>query len=107
LIESRVAFTVTDSKVIERLIEDDNVGINHMVLTTGDALPIHNANSNVYMIVARGAVSLELDDQEKNTYEHGSILLIPYKTKMHVFNEGTDPVELFVVKAPSPRHMKE
>jgi hypothetical protein len=29
-------------------------------------------------------------------------LEIPYGTKMDVFNDGVDTVELFVVKAPTP-----
>ena len=105
MIEKRFEFTLTDGKVIEKVVEDDNVGINHMVLRNGEALPVHNANSNVYMIVVRGEISLSLDDQDTHTWPAGSILCIPYKTKMHVFNAGDDPVELFVVKSPSPLHM--
>jgi len=106
MVEKNHPFTVTDSKIIEKLIEDDHVAVNHMVLLTGDALPEHFANSNVTMIVVRGTVTLKLDDQEPHEYPKGSILSIPFRTKMNVSNQGEGAVELFVVKAPSPRMMQ-
>lgn len=107
MVEKQHIYTVTDSKIIERLIEDDNVGINHMVLTKGDSLPEHYSNSNVYMIVSRGKVTLGLNDQKPASYQMGSILEIPYKTKMNVSNIDEGILELFVIKAPSPRQMKD
>lgn len=82
--EQQVKYTVSNEKVIERLIEDDNLGINHMILKKTEALPEHYSNSNVYMTVVRGEVTLRLDDQEPHAYPSGSIILIPYKTKMNV-----------------------
>lgn len=106
MVEKQVLYTLSQEKVIERLIEDDHVGINHMILRRYEALPEHHANSKVYMIVARGEVTLALDDQEPHAYPAGSIVLIPFQTKMNVSNQKADALELFVVKAPSPRHMK-
>jgi quercetin dioxygenase-like cupin family protein len=105
MIEKIFTFTITDDKHIERILEDDELGINHMVLPKGEALPLHQANSNVYMFVIRGVVSLCLDDQKKNNYPAGHILVIPHKTRMNVFNEKEETVEIFVVKSPSPRNM--
>ncbi len=106
MVERNHPFTRTDAKTIERLIEDDHVGINHMVLGKGDALPEHFANSNVYIIVVRGAVQRVLDDHEAKSYPAGSILSIPFRTKMNVSNVGDAVLEFFVVKAPSPRSMQ-
>lgn len=105
MVEKNYAYTQTDSKVIEKVIEDDHVAINHMILRQTEALPLHNANSNVYMIVARGEVTLKLDDAEAHTWPTGSILAIPFKTLMDVSNQAADVLELFVVKAPSPKMM--
>jgi quercetin dioxygenase-like cupin family protein len=105
MVENKFEFTKTDTKLIERIIEDDNVGINHMVLPKGDALPEHYSNSNVYMIVVRGQVSLKLDDQDEHVYPSGSIITIPFKTKMNAYNQLDEILEFFVVKAPSPKHM--
>jgi quercetin dioxygenase-like cupin family protein len=105
MIETKYAFTLTDSKHIERILEDDNVGINHMVLPKGEALPEHYSNSNVYMIVVRGQITLQLNEEKPNSHPAGSILNIPFKTKMNVYNDQDEITEIFVVKAPSPRMM--
>ena len=107
MVEKKYGYMVTDEKVIEKIIEDNNVGINHMILRKGEALPQHYSNSNVYMVVVRGTVSLEIDDEKENSYPKGSMLTIPYKTKMDVSNREDETLELFVIKAPSPRVMKD
>lgn len=105
MLEKQLNFTKTDTKIIEKIIEDDNVGINHMVLGKSDALPEHYSNSNVYMIIVRGQVSLKLNEQEEHIYPSGSIINIPFKTKMNVYNQFDEILEFFVVKAPSPKNM--
>lgn len=107
MIEKHYVFTPSERKLIERVLEDDNVGINHMVLLQGEALPEHHSNSHVYMIVCRGTVSLQLGEQERHSYPAGNIVNIPFKTKMNVSNQHPDALELFVIKSPSPRTMKD
>ncbi len=72
-----------------------------MVLNKTEALPVHEANSHVQMIVARGTLSISLAEQDTHVYEAGSILNIPFGTKMFVRNEHEPVLELFVVKAPT------
>jgi len=107
VIEKQFKFQQVNTKQIEKIIDDDHVNINHMVLTKGDALPEHYSNSNVYMIVTRGSITLRLDEQEEHTYPSGSILNIPYKKKMNISNQHDEILEFFVVKAPSPRFYNE
>jgi quercetin dioxygenase-like cupin family protein len=107
MIEKLYNFTRTDEKTIERIIEDDHAAINHMVLPQGAALPEHHANSNVYMIVVRGEITLRLDAQEPHAYVAGSILVIPHRTKMNVSNQRQEAAEIFVVKAPGPKNMDQ
>ncbi len=106
MIETSYSFAQTDQKTIERIIDSDHVAINHIVLPGGDALPEHHANSNVYMVVVRGKLTLRLEGQEEHTYPAGSIVAIPYRTKMHPLNRGEEVLEFFVVKAPGPRTME-
>lgn len=103
MIESKFSYTFAEQKLIERVIEDDHTAINHIVLGKGDALPEHYSNSNVYMVVIRGNITLELGDQEKHTYPAGNIISIPYNVKMNISNSDEDMLEFFVVKAPSPK----
>ena len=106
MIETQFNYSLSNEKVIEKITEDDNLAINHMVLRKSEALPEHYSNSNVYMIVLRGQVTLRLDEQDERSYPAGSIINIPYKTKMNVYNQHDEVMEILVVKAPSPRHMK-
>lgn len=106
MLEKRFNFEKTDGKIIEKIVADENVNINHMVLPKGEALPEHYSNSNVYMLVIRGNITLHLDDQDDHTYPTGSIINIPNNTKMNVFNDTCDLAEIFVIKAPAPSSMK-
>ena len=96
-----------NEKKIEKMIDDDNVLINHMVLPKNAGMPEHFTNSNVYMIIARGKMTLQLNDQDPHLYEHGQIINIPYNTKMNLNNLAEDVLEFFVIKAPNPANYQE
>lgn len=106
MIEKNYKYQVIDEKIIERIVDDENIHLNHMVLTKGTGLPEHFSNSNVYMIIVRGTMSIKLDDQDYNIYAVGDILNIPYNTKMNVENHHDEVLEFFVVKAPNPKDYK-
>ncbi len=105
-IEKSYLFAKTDVKVVERIIDDEHAAINHMVLAKHDFLPEHFSNSNVYMIVVRGTLSLQLGDQQPHAYPSGSIVAIPYNIRMNVSNQDEPVLEFFVIKAPSPKNYK-
>ena len=107
MLENIFKFATGDEKLIEKIVEDDPVLINHMILPKGEGLPEHNSNSNVYMIIIKGNMTLKLNDQEPHGYTTGQIINIPYKTKMNVNNFDDPVLEFFVVKAPNPKHYKE
>ena len=102
MIEKTYSLAKGDEKVIERVVIDENINYNHMILPKDDHLPHHSSNSNVYMTVVRGTVSLGLDDQEPHLYKAGTIIYIPQGIKMDVLNGGNNTLELFVVKSPAP-----
>ncbi len=89
--------------MIEKILDDDVVMINHMILNQGDRMPEHDSNSNVYMMVIRGAVTLQLAEKQAAEYACGSIINIPGGIRMNISNEREEQLEFFVVKAPSPR----
>ena len=107
MLEEKLSYSITENKTIEKIILDDNVNINHMILPKGEGLPEHFSNSNVYMIVTKGTVSLQLGTQENHDYPSGSIIIIPYNTKMNVLNLNNETTELFVIKAPAPHKYQE
>ncbi len=105
MVEKLYNFTLENGqKLIERIISDENADINHVVLPNGDALPEHYSNSHVYLIVVKGAITLELNDEQPHCYPAGSIVNIPYQTKMNVSNKHDKVLEFFIIKAPSPKN---
>jgi len=102
MIEKVFELSQNDEKAIERVVFDENVHYLHMVFNKDEGLPEHFANSNVYMTVLRGILSIGLGEQDYNEYGKGTLLKIPFKTKMNVRNFHDETLELIVVKAPAP-----
>lgn len=105
--ETLYHFNASEEKLIEKIIDTDEVMINHMIFNTGEGLPAHLSNSNVYMMVIRGTLSLQLGEQPEKKYPVGSLVAIPYQLMMNVGNKDEEQLEIFVIKAPHPRHMKD
>ncbi len=91
-----------DDKTIEKVVMDENLHYMHMILNKGEGLPEHFSNSNVYMAVLRGTLTIGLAGQEDHVYPKGALLKIPIDTRMNVRNLGDEVLELTVVKAPAP-----
>lgn len=103
MIEKVFKLSTSDDKAIEKVIFDENVHYIHMVFNKDEGLPEHFSNSNVYMTVIRGKLSIGLDEQAVNEYTAGTLLKIPVNTKMNVGNHHQEVLELIVVKAPAPK----
>lgn len=102
MVEQEFKLSRGNEKAVERVIFDENIHYLHMVFNKGEGLPKHFSNSNVYMTVVRGKLSIGLDDQDIHEYEAGTLLKIPFNTKMNVNNLHDDTLELIIVKAPAP-----
>lgn len=102
MVEKVYNMTYSDKRTVEMLISDENVHYLHMIFNKGEGLPEHFSNSNVYMTVLKGILSIALNEQIIHEYEQGSVLKIPFKTKMNVGNKHDEILELIVVKAPAP-----
>lgn len=107
MIEKVFNYSTDDNKAVEKIIMDDHLNYIHMVFNKDEGLPEHLSNSNVYMTVLRGTLSIKLDEQEINEYKKGDILQIPYGIKMNVKNLHDTTLELIVVKSPAPKNYKE
>lgn len=98
-------FVETDDRIIERIVDDENLVINHIVLPRGEGVPAHDANSNAYLVILRGLITLDLEG-EVQEWAAGSIVSIAFGTRMKISNDQEDTAEFFVVKAPNPREMR-
>jgi len=103
MIEQTFKMTLGNEKTVEKMIFDENLHYLHMIFNQGEGMPEHYSNSTVYMTVLRGKLSIQLDEQENHEYDAGTILKIPYKTKMNVGNKHQDTLEIIVVKSPAPK----
>ena len=103
MIEQIFKLSRGNEKAVEKVIFDENLHYLHMVFNKGEGLPENFSNSNVYMTVVRGKLSIGLNDQDVHEYEGGTLLKIPFKTKMNVKNLHDETLELIVVKAPAPK----
>ncbi len=103
MVEQVFALSRGNEKAVEKVVFDENVHYLHMVFNKNEGLPEHFSNSNVYMTVVRGKLSISLDEQDVHEYEAGTLLKIPFQTKMNVGNKHDETLELVVVKAPAPK----
>ncbi len=103
MIEQIFELAKGNEKAVEKVVFDENVHYLHMVFNKDEGLPEHFSNSNVYMTVIRGMLSIGLNDQDIHEYEAGTLLKIPFQTKMNVKNLHNETLELIVVKAPAPK----
>ena len=103
MVEQIFKLSVGDEKAVEKVIFDENIHYLHMVFNKDEGLPEHFSNSNVYMTVIRGKLSIGLNEQEVHEYEARTLLKIPFQTKMNVKNLHNETLELIVVKAPASK----
>ncbi|NLB61984.1 MAG: hypothetical protein GX802_06185 [Clostridiales bacterium] len=103
MIEQVFTMSTNNDKVMEKVLFDENIHYLHMVFNKNEGTPEHFTNGNVYMTVVRGTLSLTLADQEAHVYPRGTLLTIPFKTKMIAENKHDEVLELIVVKAPAPK----
>jgi mannose-6-phosphate isomerase-like protein (cupin superfamily) len=104
MIETVFTLAKSNERTAEKVIQDDNLDYIHMLFNKDEGLPLHYSNSNVYMTVLRGNLSIALDDQKMHVYPGGTLLKIPYKTKMNVQNLHDEKLELLVIKVPAPKN---
>ena len=103
MVEKVFTLSTGNDKIVEKVIMDENLHYMHMVFNKDEGLPEHFTNSNVYMTVVRGILSIALGEQEIHEYNAGSVLKIPFQTKMNVKNLHSETLELIIVKAPAPK----
>jgi hypothetical protein len=60
MLEQIYRFSRGNERAIEKVILDENLHYLHMVLNQGERLPEHFTNSNVYMTIVRGLLSIRL-----------------------------------------------
>lgn len=94
-------FTSSQEKVIEQIVNTDEVQINHIILPSEEKVPEHYTNSNVHLLIVRGKMTLTVEG-EPGHYPQGSIIGLPYHVRMLIENREKEDLEFFVIKTPHP-----
>jgi mannose-6-phosphate isomerase-like protein (cupin superfamily) len=102
----RFSFSTRDESIRERVVDRPdrwNVLIAHVVLPSGEAVLAHPTDSEAFVTVVRGTLSMALDGVAESQHPRGSVLYLPKGTSMAPRNEGSEVLEFFVVKTPHPQ----
>ena len=65
MIEKLFKYSLTDKDLFENVISDDNLKLNHVVIESGKVFPRHKTDAQVYIIILKGELSIEIGDQEE------------------------------------------
>ncbi len=93
-----ISLTASAVKKIERIVEDPQFHLVHMVFNTDEGLPIHPAHANLYMTVLSGTLSIQLNEDPLLIVRAKSVVKVPFGTVMNVRNLHPEQLELLVIK---------
>jgi quercetin dioxygenase-like cupin family protein len=106
MVEKIYPYAVTDEKTVEIFLNDDNCSIGHVILKPGDELQEHSTDSNVYLLVVRGELTVTLNTVESKAFDRGAVVNVPYGTVMGMKNSSANVMELFAFKSPNPSNYR-
>ena len=98
MIESIIPITAGKEDIFENLIKKDSLTINHVVVPPGKIFPAHMTESEVYIIITTGTLTVNLNSQPDHSYCKNNMVSIPKGVMSGISNEGDVPTELYVVK---------
>lgn len=83
------------------LVSDKSLQLMQVALKPGQAVPQHNANSNVHLLVIKGEIAVTLNGVEQTARE-GALVPVAFKTPMSIVNKSKDNASFLIIKAPHP-----
>lgn len=98
MIEKLYKYSLTDKDLFENVISDDNLKLNHVIIESGKVFPRHKTDAQVYIIILKGELSIEIGDQEGKRFGVGDVINIPFDIETTLGNKGNEITEVFVVK---------
>ncbi len=87
-----------------KVVDEKHLLVMQIALKPDQSVPQHNANSNVHLLVIRGALTVNLNGVDHQAKE-GGILPVAYQTPMTIKNTGNDNATFLVIKTPNPSEM--
>ena len=88
-----------------KLVDEKSLLVMQIALRPGQVVPLHEANSNVHLLVLEGEVVATLAGTE-HAARRGDLVPVAYKTPMTLRNPGAADATFLVLKAPNPSEMR-
>lgn len=79
-------------------VNDNNMGINQIILPVHESVPEIYSIRNIHMIIAMGRIIMQLDDQGELIYSPGHVIDIPGRTRMRIKNLSSEKTAILVMK---------
>lgn len=86
---------------LKNLADVPDAQINLVCLNPHQALPAHNTNSNVRLLVLMGELTLTVAG-ETDTLAFHEMAAIPFDTPMQIQNKSDSNAAFLVIKTPNP-----
>ena len=91
-----------------KVVDEKHLLVMQIALKPGQTVPQHNANSNVHLLVVRGALTVNLNGADNQVQvKEGDLLPVTYQTPMTIKNTGSDDATFLVFKTPNPSEMQK
>ena len=90
-----------DQFVLKRIADVPETQINLVTLPPGQALPAHNANSNVRLLPLKGEIAVTIHGAKNKLGVH-EMASVTVGTPMQISNESASHAAFLVIKTPNP-----
>ncbi len=87
-----------------KLVDEDHLWMMQAALKPGQAVPQHNTNSNVHIIILDGEVVINLSGKDI-IVKKGDLVPIAFKTAMNIKNKSDANATFVIIKTPNPSQM--
>ena len=91
-------FSMGDELAMQRLVKDDRLMINRLVVPSESEVPAHTPESSAYFIVTDGMLSLALNGEPEQEYPTGTIVSIAAGSMLAIANRQDSVMRMFVIK---------
>jgi quercetin dioxygenase-like cupin family protein len=88
----------------KKLVDDKHLLMMQAALKPGQAVPQHNANSNVQIVVLDGEVVINLSGKDI-VARQGDLVPVAFKTPMNIKNKSRSNATFLIIKTPNPSQM--
>lgn len=96
--EKVYTYTQTETEVFENIFKEEKLLMNHVVVPPGKIFPKHPTDAQVYVLIAKGELSLSIEDKAVKVFGVGQVVHIPKHVNSELGNRGNSQLELFVIK---------